>query len=317
MLDRCNKEQWREDDIDWSRPPRALDPEDERLVVQLFTNMAGIERLAGALFAEQARRAKDPVLRAIFETFVIDEERHARVAERLARHYDVRRQARYRIDAHLDRFRTHFLRAIRDLDDDVANAYITGGELVLDIALLRSIDDHVRDDTCAAAMTLINRDESRHIAIDYHMVEHYASDGYEAELRARPPRTARERVRGAASLAMMIWHARPFFQAMFFEPMDVVDPEGRRMREAFRHMQRIGNKPESVRRPFGRFLRVMFDTFNHPKAGPLLGAVASRLVGLHPRYMERMDSEEDIARTAGMSYEELCRDALEAKQQAN
>jgi rubrerythrin len=316
MLDRCRKEQWREDDIDWSRPPRALDRDDERLVVQLFTNMAGIERLAGALFAEQARRAKDPVLRAIFQTFVVDEERHARVAERLARHHDVRRLERYRVDAHLDRFRTHFLRAIRDLDDDVANAYITGGELVLDIALLRSIDDHVRDDTCAAAMARINRDESRHIAVDYHMVEHYASEAYEAELAARPRRTARERVRGAASLAMMLWHARPFFQAMFFAPMDVVDPEGRRMREAFRHMQRIGAKPESMRRPFGRFLRVMFDAFNHPKAGPLVGRVASRVVGLDPRYMAQLDSEAEVARAAGMSYEELCRDALEAKGKA-
>src|SRR5262249_43324124 len=159
------KEQWRVDDIDWSRAPRALDPEDERLVVQLFTNMAGIERLAGALFVEQARRAKDPGLRALFQTFVADEGRHAPRPERPARHYDVRRLARYDVNPHLARFRTHFLRAIRDLDDDVANAYITGGELVLDIALLRSIDDHVRDDTCAAAMTLINRDESRHIAI--------------------------------------------------------------------------------------------------------------------------------------------------------
>lgn len=314
MLDRCRKEQWREDDIDWSRPPRALAPEDERLVVQLFTNMAGIERLAGAMFAEQARRAGDPVLRAIFETFVIDEERHARVAVRLARHYDVRRLQRYRVDDHLARFRTHFVRAIRYLDDDVANAYITGGELVLDIAILRSIDDHVRDETCAAAMALINRDESRHIAIDYHMVEHYASDAYEAELAARPPRTAPERVRGAVSLAMMLWHARPFFQAMFFEPMDVVDPEGRRMREVFRHMQRIGAKPEALRRPFGRFLQIMFDAFNHPKASPLVGSLASRIVGLDPRYMERMNSDDDLARASRMTFEELCRDALEAKQ---
>src|SRR5690348_6529568 len=101
MLDRCRREQWREDDIDWTRAPRPLDPDDERLVVQLFTNMAGIERLAGALFAEQARRAKDPALRSIFHTFVADEERHARVAERLARHYDVRKLRRYAVDPHL------------------------------------------------------------------------------------------------------------------------------------------------------------------------------------------------------------------------
>lgn len=314
MLERCRKEQWLEDDIDWSRPPRALAPDDERLVVQLFTNMAGIERLAGALFAEQSRRARDPVLREIFDTFVVDEERHARVAARLARHHDVRRLGPYRVDPHLARFRAPFLRAIRDLDDDVANAYITGGELLLDIALLRSIDDHVSDETCASAMRLINRDESRHIAVDYHMVEHYGTDAYEAELRARPPRTARERIRGAASLAMMLVHARPFFQAMFFGPMDVIDRGGQRMEEAFRHMQRMGAKPEAVRRPFGRFLQAMYDAFNHPRVGPWVGRVSARLVGLDPRYMARLNDDAALARAATLSYDELCRDALAAKQ---
>ena len=314
MLDRCRREQWREEDLDWSHPPRALSPDDERLVVQLFTNMAGIERLAGALFAEQSRRARDPVLRAIFDSFVVDEERHARVAERLARHFDLGRQRDYRVDENLARFRTYFLRAIVDLDDDVANSYITGGELLLDIALLRSMDDYVRDETCAAAMRLINRDESRHIAIDYHMVEHYTSDAYEAELRARPSRSVRERARGAASLAMVIVHARPFFRTMFFEPMDAVDAGGRRMREVFRHMQLLGAKPESTRRPFGRFLRAAYDAFNHPKTGPLVGRVAARLVGVERRYMTRMNSDEQLSRAAARSFDELAQDALLAKE---
>ncbi len=313
MLDRCRREQWSEDDIDWTRTPRDLDPADEELVVQLFTNMAGIERLAGALFAEQGRRADDPVLRAIFDSFVVDEERHARVAERLARHYDRRRLREYRIDPHLTRFRSHFLGAIRDLPADIANAYITGGELLLDIALLRSIDDHVRDPTCGAAMQRINRDESRHIAIDYHMVGYYASDAYDLDLRLRPSRSARERLRGAAALAMVLVHARPFFRAMFFGPMDAVDPEGRRMREAFRHMQRIGQRPEAKRRPFGKFLRVMYDAFNHPKAGPLVTAGAARLVGLDPRFMKRMNSDDELLRAAEKSFDELADDALQAK----
>lgn len=315
MLDRCHREQWREEDIDWSHSPRALSADDERLVVQLFTNMAGIERLAGALFEEQARRVGPGVLREIFETFVVDEERHARVAERLARHYDVNHLERYRLDPHLERFRAPFLLAIRDLDDDVANAYITGGELMLDIALLRSIDEHVRDETCAAAMSRINRDESRHIAIDYHMVEHYSSEAYDRELRTRPPRTARDRARGAASMARVILHARPFFHAMFFAPMDVVDPTGKRMREAFRHMQRIGAKPEASRRPFGRFLQAMYNGFNHPKAGRFLGLAAARMVGIDPRYMVRMNSDAELARAAAGTYDDLARDALDAKQQ--
>jgi len=54
-------------------------------VVQYFTDMAGIERLAAALFEEQRRRADDSALAALFESFVVDEARHAEVALRQTR----------------------------------------------------------------------------------------------------------------------------------------------------------------------------------------------------------------------------------------
>src|SRR5436190_2117534 len=73
-------------------PPRAK----EEAVVQAFTDMAGIERLAAALFAAQERTTADPTLGAIFRSFVGDEARHAVVAARLARYYDVHRYRAYR-----------------------------------------------------------------------------------------------------------------------------------------------------------------------------------------------------------------------------
>src|SRR6185437_5647860 len=100
------------------------------------------------------------------------------VAQMLADHYDVHRLEVYRPSRSLERFFPAFVGAIRHLSDDVANAYITSGELMLDIALLRSIDDFVNDPLSSQAMELINRDESRHIAIDYYMVGHYASEAY-------------------------------------------------------------------------------------------------------------------------------------------
>ena len=55
MLAKCRRDQWRADDLDWTLTPRPLSADDEIAVVQYFTNMAGIERLAGArsLFALQ------------------------------------------------------------------------------------------------------------------------------------------------------------------------------------------------------------------------------------------------------------------------
>ena len=197
MLDRCRALQWQPSDLDWSQRPRPLPEADETAIVQLFTDMAGIERLAGALFHEQRRRAEDPTLAAIFETFVADEVRHAQVAQLLADFYDVHQYRVYQQSPHLGRFTGAFVDAVRYLSDDVANAYITVGELILDIALLRSINDYVHDPMSDQAMRLINRDESRHIAIDYAMVEHYASDAYERRLAARPPRPLGERHRDA------------------------------------------------------------------------------------------------------------------------
>ena len=42
--------QWKVSDLDWSRTPRPMSAEAEGAIVQLFTDMAGIERLAAALF---------------------------------------------------------------------------------------------------------------------------------------------------------------------------------------------------------------------------------------------------------------------------
>ena len=313
MLEMCRRDQWKLSDLDWSARPRELSPADEIAIVQLFTDMAGIERLAGALFAEQARRATDPTLREIFLSFVVDEERHAQAAERLARFYDLRGLRVYRENASLSRFRPHFLHAVKYLSDEIANAYITGGELVLDVALLRSLDDYVADGTSAAAMKLINRDESRHIAVDYHMVEHYASPAYQREVDARPRPRLRERLRGLRAIAGVLYHAAPFFRAVFFEPMERVDPSGRRLREAFKRMQLMNAKPGVSERPFGAFMKRLSDLFNHPVAGPLFGGVLARLAGIEPALMKRFYSEVEWERASRMSFDELADEALGAK----
>ena len=90
MLEMCQRGQWKIDvDLDWSVPPRPMSREEEMAIVQYFTDMAGIELLAGALFDEQRKRVEDPVMKKIFSTFVADEKRHSEVATRLARYYDV------------------------------------------------------------------------------------------------------------------------------------------------------------------------------------------------------------------------------------
>lgn len=314
MLRMCREGQWKVGDLDFTQKPRAMSPEDESSVVQYFTDMAQIERLAGALFVEQERRVSDPVLREIFSTFVVDEMRHSHVAQMLADHYDVRRLRVYRPSRSLEQFFPAFVDAIRYLSDDVANAYITSGELVLDIALLRSINDFVDDPLSAQAMELINRDESRHIAIDYSMVEYYASEEYRARRREAPRKSIPEQVAGARAFAAMTRWGRPFFRDVFFAPMARVDPTGVRIREAFKRMQLLGAKPGVGDLPLTRFWNRMREVYNHPRAGKQTKELVASIMGAEPELLERLATEDELERAASMSFEQLATEALGVKQ---
>jgi len=313
MLRMCHEGQWTPGDLDWSQEPRAMSRDDEMAVVQYFTDMAQIERLAGALFVEQKRRVKDETLKEIFATFIKDEMRHSHVAQMLADHYDVHRYRAYRPSRSLERFYPHFIDAVRHLSDDVANAYITSGELILDVALLRSIDDFVDDPLSAQAMELINRDESRHIAVDYHMVEYYASTEYRTEKQARPRKSFAEQAAGARAFAAMTLYGRPFFRDVFFAPMDHVDPTGRRIREAFKRMQLLGSKPGLGDLPLMKFWGTMMELYAKPWMGRRGKEAIARVMGAEPRFMEQLVSEEELARAARMSFDELAEEALAAK----
>lgn len=313
MLEKCKRNQWSVDDLDWSVTPKTLSREDEMSVVQYFMDMSGIERLAKALFVEQGRRTSDPILKEIFDSFVIDEERHAVVAERLAAHYDVHHYREYEISESLRRFQPHFLTALRTFSAEVANAYILAGELILDVALLRSINDHVDDDMSHQAMRLVNRDESRHIAIDYHMAEYYASDAYQAQLDAEPPKTLRERRTSAQSLVTMMYYAAPFFRDVFLQPMSIVDADGVRMREAFKRIHLVSNKPGVKRRPFARFMIGMQAAYTRPLVKRILGPIITRVVGVPGSLLTPLYDDEELARAGRMSFDELAEEALQSK----
>ena len=314
MLDKCRREQWSVGDLDWSGRPREMSREDEIAIVQYFTDMAGIERLAGALFAEQEKKTDHPVLKEIFRTFVKDEVRHAHAAQMLADYYDVHRHRVYQTSPALRRFTPHFVDAIRYLTPDIANAYITAGELILDVALLRSINDHVHDEMSERAMALINRDESRHIAIDFRMVEYYASDEYRSERAHAPKPSVRQRARASWALGNIVWHGAPFFKDVFFEPMHVVDPSGRRLREAFKRIQMLSVKPGVREHPFTRFMTGLQDIYNdHPVMRVAFGRIIERIVGVSPELILRLYSDDERRQVEKMSFDEMAQEALRAK----
>jgi hypothetical protein len=313
MLEKCIRDQWSLDDLDWSVPPPAMSRDKEEAIVQAFTDMSGIELLAAALFDVQRRKTADPTLAKIFDSFVIDEQRHSAVAKRLAEHYDVHRYRSYTESSSLTKFRPHFLAVVEEALPELANAYITAGELILDVALLRSLDDYVADDTSHRAMHLINRDESRHIAIDFHMTEKYSSDEHIAVMKARPLPPAGRLAANIRAVTTMMWHAKPFLQQVFMAPMDRTDPSGRRVREAIKRVQLLMRKPTVARMGFPRFIAAMQRIYNTPVVGKLFGRFLLRALGADDRSAQYLFTDEELARSQRMSFDELAEDALAAK----
>ena len=313
MLEKCVRDQWSVDDLDWDIPPPALPRDKEEAVVQAFVDMTGIELLAGALFEVQRDKSTDPTLKKIFATFVADEKRHSAVAARLAQHYNVHHYREYTESPALTRFRPHFLHLVQNTSPEIANAYITSGELILDVALLRSLDDYVADEMSHRAMHLINRDESRHIAVDFHMTEYYCSDEHLAAIRARPRPSLREIARMTRNLGNMMWHAKPFLQEVFIRPMDMTDPSGRRIREAYKRIQLVLRKPTVARAPFPRVMIALQNAYNHPVYGRFFGRVLLRLLGAEDRAARILFTDEELARTQQMSFDELAEEALAVK----
>jgi hypothetical protein len=315
MLEKCRRDQWSIRDLDFDQKPRLMTKDEEIAICQYFTNMAGIERLAGALFREQRERAKDQTLKDIFASFERDELRHSHVAQLLADHYDVHQYEYYQPNAHLVRFAPAFVHAIRFLTPEIANVYITTGEIILDVALLRSLNDFVDDGLSHQAMSLINRDESRHIAVDFHMIDYYSSDAYLDDLDELPSKSVRERAEGWAALGKMLYHARPFLRAVFFEPMELVDPSGKRLREAFKRIQLIGTKPNVRKRPFVRFMLAMQDLFNTPIIGLVFGRALIRIVGVDPEVMRQLYDDDEARAARASSFDALAEQTLALKYQ--
>jgi hypothetical protein len=171
------------------------------------------------------------------------------------------------------------------------------------------VDDHA----CRQAMRLINRDESRHIAIDYYMVGYYASAEYQQRARAHPRRSALEWARASAAFARVLFRAAPFVREIFIQPLAMVDPSNRHMREAFKRIQLLGRKPEVGRRPFARFLRALQLGYDTPVIGTVFGKVLTRIAGVPGDALTRHYDADEASRAARMSYDELAREALALK----
>ena len=163
-------------------------------------------------------------------------------------------------------------------------------------------------------MHLINRDESRHIAVDFHMVEYYASDDYQQWLATQPKTTSYDVARGVFEMSSVFYYAGPFFKSVLFEPLERVDPSGRRMREAFKRVQLLAGRPGVRERPFWKTYFLGREVFNDALLGPLLGKHVQRIAGLPDALMTHLYDPGELREAGLRSAEEMANDCLDVKQ---
>lgn len=173
MLDRIQSRQWALADIDWDAPGAELITEEQRpQLAKFMADVAWIEQVGARAFAALAAKADDPDLAEIYRYFHAEEQRHANVELALMRRWDMLDgdeppepsiSIRLAMDW-LERYADHLPLAV------LATA-IPMLEVALDGALLKFLTDEVPDPLCQEVFELVNNDESRHLAVGFHVLE--------------------------------------------------------------------------------------------------------------------------------------------------
>lgn len=256
MLERCKQGQWSVDDFDWTETPRVqLDKVQEMRICQLYMDMSYIERIAGSLFLALSDRMDDPLLKEIYHYCFLDEVRHSQAAAKLMDYFDVHHYKVYTPNPYMLRFIPYFTHAVKTLNPALANAFILGGELILDIALLRGINDYVDDPMSQAVVEKINSDESRHLAMDFFMAEYCSEHNMSIKTGKTKKGLLNPDLRG-----IMAW-GPPFFNDVFFRPMAILDPTNKQMESVVRRLRRFNMRPELQKNPTVKDFNEMADFF--------------------------------------------------------
>jgi len=237
MLDRCRAGQWNVNEFDWSQEPVPLSKFDEIEACNQFTNLIYIERIAALAFLELSRKADHPTERAIFETFYQDEVRHAEAMFRLSNYFNRHDYQIYTPDRTLVAFVRAMSTMIKDVNPEFASAMVTAGELILDVALLRSVNDYFDDPLSRAVIEKVNQDESRHIAMDFYLCEKYADVD-------TPPLGFKDFVKTMSNPSLvsgMAW-ATIALTNLFGRVEAIMDPTSKRFDESIRRFETLGQR---------------------------------------------------------------------------
>jgi hypothetical protein len=173
MLAKIKDRQWALADIDWDAPgAETIRPEFRPKLKAFMVDLCWIENIGARGFAALAKKAPDPTIAEIYRYFHAEEQRHANAELALMKRWGMLE------DGEIPKPNVNIRLAIEWLDaysDDmplsVLGTVIPMLEVALDGALLKFLRDTVEDPVCHQVFEKINNDESRHIAVDFAVLD--------------------------------------------------------------------------------------------------------------------------------------------------
>lgn len=173
MLQKIKDKQWALVDIDWDAPGAELiEPELHAKLKPFMADLMWIENVGARGFAALAKKAPTPTLKSIYEHFHAEEQKHANAELALMRRWgmlegdeipppnvNVQLIINF-LDRYSDQMSLSFLGTV-----------IPMLEVALDGALIKFITDEVKDPIAQEAFQKINSDESRHLAVDFEVMD--------------------------------------------------------------------------------------------------------------------------------------------------
>ena len=173
MLAKIKDRQWALADIDWDAPGAEMISDEQRPKLKAFmADLCWIENIGARGFAALAKKAPTPTIAEIYRYFHAEEQRHANAELALMKRWGMLEDGevpepniniRLAIDW-LDRWAD-------DMPLSLLGTVIPMLEVALDGALLKFLLDEVHDPVCHQVFEKINNDESRHLAVDFEVLD--------------------------------------------------------------------------------------------------------------------------------------------------
>lgn len=173
MLQTIKDKQWALADVDWEAPGAdTISAELWPKLKDFMADLVWIENIGARGFAALAKKAPDPTLAEIYRYFHAEEQKHANAELALMRRWGMLEEDEIPEPNINVRLAIEWLDKYSDgLSLTVLGTVIPLLEVALDGALLKFLLEEVRDPICHDAFRHINSDESRHLAVDFHVLD--------------------------------------------------------------------------------------------------------------------------------------------------